>query len=255
MMAADLIGVILTYNEAEHVQACIASLDWVDRIVVFDSFSEDDTVERARAAGADVIQHPFENYGKQREAALDAVDAEWVFFVDADERATPELAAEVRQRIAGSERGFWVPRHNYIFGRLTRGAGWYPDYQMRVLHRASARYDPDWPVHELVLLDGEAGYLRNPLTHHNYDNVAEFMEKQRRYMQFDARRRLELGMLPKPWTCVTGPLRHFWWRFVGERGYIDGWHGFRLSTLMAYFDFHTWRLVAQMQRGGTAGKS
>lgn len=245
-MTVELAGVILTHNEAHNVEDCIESLRWADEVVVFDSYSEDDTVELAQAAGARVIRHAFEHYGAQRQAALDAVDAAWIFFVDADERVTPELAAEIRERITQPERGWWVPRYNYIFHRLTRGAGWYPDYQLRLLHRASAHYDLSRPVHELVLIDGTEGHLDNHLIHYNYDNVAQFHRKQRIYSQMEARRRVDEGLLPKVWTPFTGAVRHFLWRFFSLKGYRDGLHGLRLSLLMARYEFMTWRLAAQM---------
>ena len=85
-------AVILTLNEERHIAACIESVRWTDGVVVVDSFSTDATVTLAEQAGAEIMQHRFENYSQQRNAALDAVDTEWVFFLDADERATPELA-------------------------------------------------------------------------------------------------------------------------------------------------------------------
>lgn len=244
----EIAGVILTYNEEQHILDCIESLGWVDQVIVFDSFSTDDTVRLAESAGAKVLQHRFENYGAQRDAALRAVEAEWVFFLDADERATPELAAEIREKIGSPERGWWVPRHNYIFGRLTLGAGWYPDYQLRVLHRASARYDPGRPVHEEVILDGEAGYLDVPMLHYNYRDLAHFVAKQEQYTDFEAGIRFGKGLRPKPWTYLTGPLRQFWWRYVTLKGCRDGVHGLRLSLLMAYYEYQTWRRVARRWR-------
>ncbi|MFQ5410194.1 MAG: glycosyltransferase family 2 protein, partial [Anaerolineales bacterium] len=117
-----LTAVVLTLNEARHLPDCLASLDWADALLVFDSFSMDATCAIARQYGARVVQHQFANYADQRNAALDAVEGEWVFFVDADERATPALATEVRAAISESDKaGWWVPRHNYIFGRLTLG--------------------------------------------------------------------------------------------------------------------------------------
>jgi (heptosyl)LPS beta-1,4-glucosyltransferase len=243
-----LAGVILTLNEEAHIVACVESLRWTDEVIVFDSFSTDNTQALAEAAGARLLQHRFENYGAQRDAALQAVDAEWVFFVDADERATPALAAEIPRRIDGPQRGWWVPRHNYIFGRLTLGAGWYPDYQLRVLHRASARYDPHRPVHERVILEGEAGHLENPLIHYNYRDVAQFIAKQEQYTDFEAGIRHGQGLRPRPWTYLGGPLRQFWWRFVTLNGYRDGLHGLRLSLMMAYYEYQTWRRVARRWR-------
>ncbi|MDW8326531.1 MAG: glycosyltransferase family 2 protein [Anaerolineales bacterium] len=244
-----LTAIVLTLNEEKHLPDCLASLSWADEVIVFDSFSSDRTVGIARAAGARVVQRRFDDYAGQRNAALQATDAEWVFFVDADERVTPELAAEVRSVLNRAEAGWWVPRHNYIFGVLTRHAGWYPDYQLRLLRRNRARYDPNRPVHELVLLDGRAGYLQQPLIHLNYDTVAEFIAKQTAYARYDAERlRLE-GVRARPHHLLTMPMRQFWWRFVTLAGWRDGWHGLRLSALMARFEFEKHRMLQERVRG------
>ena len=240
-----LVGVVLTLNESEHITDCISSLKWVDEVVVFDSYSTDDTIGLALAAGATILQHQFENYGAQRNAALSMIDAEWVLFVDADERVTPELAEETRSKLDQSERGWWVPRHNYIFGKLTKGAGWYPDHQLRLLHRDSAHYDSTRPVHEEVILEGKSGYLQHPLIHYNYRDVSQFHEKQKKYARFEAGIRREAGLSAKVWTYFTAPMRQFWWRFVTLRGHQDGLHGLRLSLLMAYYEHMTWRYVGQ----------
>jgi (heptosyl)LPS beta-1,4-glucosyltransferase len=248
-MNTRLAAVVLSYNEERHIADCIASLQWADRIVVFDSYSSDSTVDRACSAGADVLQHHFENYAAQRNAALDAVEAEWVFFVDADERSSPEQAAEIGKLIAAADHnGYWVPRHNYIFGKLTRYTGWYPDYQMRLLRRGKAHYDPDRQVHELVILDGEAGYLKTPLVHYNYDTLAQFRQKQARYVRYDARILQEQGIRPKPHKFITQPLRQFVWRFVTLRGYRDGLHGLTLSILMAWYEFQKYVHLRRLYR-------
>jgi (heptosyl)LPS beta-1,4-glucosyltransferase len=234
----SLVAIILTRNEAGNVAACIESVQWADSVLVFDSFSTDDTPRIAAAAGAGVIQHPFESYTAQRNAALDAVSDEWVFFIDADERSTPEQAAEIRHRIATEQAdGYWIPRHNYIFGRLTRYTGWYPDYQMRLLYRARARYDTTRDVHELVVLQGQAGHLTAPLIHYNYRNLAQFIRKQEFYTDYAARDLYRKGIHVKPQNYVLQPLRHFIWRFVTLQGYRDGFHGLRLSLLMAWYEF------------------
>ena len=249
-----LTAIILTYNEAKHIQDCIESVRFADHILVFDSFSQDETVSLARQAGADIIQRPFDHYAGQRNAALDSVAgrADWVLFVDADERVTPQLAEEIRRVMQTPEFAGWrIPRHNYIFGRLTRGAGWFPDYQTRLLRVGAARYDPARQVHELVLLDGPEGTLENPLLHYNYDHVAQFHRKQQAYNAYDARILYEQGVRPKPQNYVLQPLRHFWWRFVTLKGYQDGWHGFYLSVLMAWYELRKYRLLRRLWRGGT----
>jgi glycosyltransferase involved in cell wall biosynthesis len=251
--------VILTYNEARHIVDCVASLRWADQIVVFDSFSEDDTVDLARQAGAAIGQATFENYAQQRNAALDFVGSaersgqdsvgaiDWVFFVDADERGTPELGSEIRQVTEQRpEAGWFVPRHNYIFGRLTTGAGWYPDYQLRLLRLGRANYER--PVHEVAVVDGEIGYLRNTLVHYNYDDPAHFHAKQQKYTGYDAAILKQKGLRPKAYPPYTQALRQFWWRFGTLEGYRDGPHGFRLSLYLAYYEWLKYRRLAALWR-------
>lgn len=244
----ELTAVILTLNEAKHIQDCIQSLTWTDRVLVFDSFSQDDTVTLAEAAGAVVMQSKFENYAQQRNAALSTLETEWVFFVDADERGTPELAAEIRQAIIEKpEMGWYVPRNNYIFGRLTRGAGWYPDYQLRLFKYGKVHYER--PVHEIAVVDGDVGYLKNPLTHYNYRDKAHFQSTQQAYTSYDASILQAQGIHPRPHNYVLQPWRQFWWRFVTLKGYRDGLHGFRLSLYMAYYEWVKYRKLAALWKG------
>jgi glycosyltransferase involved in cell wall biosynthesis len=240
-----LTAIILTKNESRHVAECVAGLRWADRVLVFDSLSDDGTPDLARAAGADVAQRPFDNYAAQRNAALAAVTTDWVFFVDADERATPALAEEIRRVIAERpENGWFVPRHNIIFGRLTLGAGWYPDYQFRLLRHGRARYVR--PVHELGEVDGAVGYLENPLIHYNYRDTAHFHAKQRAYVEHDANIMHDQGLRPRPRNYALQPLRQFIWRFVTLKGYRDGLHGLRLSLYMAYYEWRKYRRLQEL---------
>lgn len=241
-----LYAVILTFNEAQHIPECIESVRFADGIIVFDSFSTDETVILAQRAGAEIIQRRFDNYADQRNAALDSVRerADWVLFVDADERVTPELAAEAHQMILKPEYVGWrVPRFNYIFSKLTKGAGWYPDYQTRLLRVGKARYDPERQVHELVLLDGLEGTMIQHFIHFNYRDLHQFVSKQRRYTRYDAQILHQQGIRPKPHNFILQPLRHFWWRFVTLKGYQDGLHGLRLSLLMAWYELRKYQIL------------
>jgi (heptosyl)LPS beta-1,4-glucosyltransferase len=245
-----LTAIVLTHNEEKHLPDCLRSLAWAPRTVVFDSFSTDQTPALAKAAGASVMQRAFDHYAGQRQAALEAADSEWVLFVDADERVPPALAQEVLSVLHQPEPGWWIPRENYIFGHLTRHAGWYPDYQLRLLRRALARYDPNRPVHELAILDSPlpAGHMKSAFVHLNYDNAAEFVAKQTYYAGYDASRLHAAGVRPRPHHFMTQPLRQFYWRLVTLSGWRDGVHGLRLSLLMAYFEFQKYRLLWRMRR-------
>jgi len=254
---ARVSAVVLTLNEERHIGACLATLTWADECVVFDSFSTDATVALARRAGARVIQHPFENYAQQRNAALSAVASDWVFFVDADERCPAALGEEIRAVIASAGHDVYaVPRRNYLFGRLTLGAGWHPDYQARLFRVGRASFDPVREVHEVARHDGEMGHLKTELIHYNYDTIEQFHAKQRKYAQYDASILFKQGVRPRPRNFVLQPLREFQRRFFALRGYRDGWHGLRLSALMAYYTFDMYRRLARLwQSNATAAQA
>jgi len=242
--------IILTYNEQSDILDCIDSARFADKVLVFDSYSTDDTVSLARSVLAEVIQHKFENYAAQRNAALEAARAQqcdWVFFLDADERISLDLAHEIRESITyPGFAGFQVPRHNFIFGKLTQGAGWYPDYQMRLLRAGAAQFASDQPVHEVVELQGRQGTLNHPLIHYNYRSFAQFIHKQRRYAKLDAQSAFGKAIRPRFRQYLSMPVRHFWWRFVTLRGYSDGLHGLRMSLLMAIYELYRLLLLRQL---------
>lgn len=246
---SSLAAVVLTKNEERHIGACLDTLAWCDRRVVFDSFSTDRTCEIARERGAEVIQHPFSDYAAQRNAALDAVEADWVFFVDADERVTSELANEIRSIVAGAGgdiAGWYVPRDNYLFGRLTRGAGYWPDHQMRLLRRGHARYTR--PASEIVELAGRSDYLQHTLIHYNYETIRQFHQKQTLRIDFEAQNLDRAGAKAAFYSPYAMFIRHFWWRFGTLQGYRDGWHGLRLSVLLAYyFGYRYYRRLRQIR--------
>lgn len=255
---------VLTYNEEKNIRACLESVrDFANELIVLDSGSTDRTIDIVRESGARVEYRAFDNYPNQRNAALELARGDWIFFVDADERATPALGHEIRERIAMSQElnssptaarrsplaGFWVPRRNFIFGKEIRHTGWSPDYQPRVLRKGRARFDPARHVHELVLWDGETGYLREPLIHYNYDTLAQFRAKQIVYTRYEARVWFEEGKRARWRGFIGQPLREFFRRYISLEGWRDGGHGLLLSALMAYYAFVRQKSLWEFARG------
>jgi (heptosyl)LPS beta-1,4-glucosyltransferase len=236
MAQLHLVAVILTKDEAYHIIECVAGLrPWVDAVVVWDSGSADDTQRLARRAGALVVQRPFDNYAGQRQAALNAINAEWILFVDADERVTPAFAHEVQTRVAQNQaNGYWIPRRNFVVGHELRGGGYFPDYQLRLIRRSAAHY-LSREVHELVEITGDVGYMTTPFIHYNYATWEQFHRKQWAYATYEARMLAEHGISPRPHNFVLQPLREFKRRFVTLRGWQDGWPGLRLAALLAWY--------------------
>ncbi len=254
--------VVLTRNESRHIRSCLESArPFADELLVFDSHSNDDTADLASRAGARVAQREFDNYPAQRNAALDAAQGDWIFFLDADERVSAELAQEVTRVLletaarADAPVLYWVPRQNYIFGKWIRHSGWYPDYQPRLLRKGRARFDPGRLVHELVLADGRESFLEQPLIHFNYETLAQFRSKQMAYTRFEAEVLFNRGVRPTAKSFVGQPAREFARRYFTLEGYKDGVHGLVLSLLMAYYALVRQRMLAakwNAPRGATS---
>lgn len=231
---------IIARNEERHITGALASVaDLAGEIVaVIDNRSTDATVDICRTFGARVYVEPWRGFPAQRNRALDLCTGDWVLFLDADERVTPDLAAEMRTVLTGEPRlaGFWIPRYNLFFGRRLRGGGWYPDHQLRLMCRTCARYDEARRVHEVAALDGPSGMLRHHLLHLNIERLDELWHKQRAYALQEAHT-LFTAKTPVRWrTFIGAPVREFYRRFVTLHGYRDGALGLFLCATMAYFE-------------------
>ena len=254
---------VIARDEAANLAELLPGLRWADEVLVLvDAATEDDSVAVATPLADRVELLPFVSFPVQRNAALALASGSWIFFVDADERVSQALADEVRAAVGTSERalaqseegapvGYWVPRHNIIFGRLIRGGGWAPDYQLRLLRRGYAQYDESQPVHEIVTLDGPDGYLSERLLHLNYRTFGQFAAKQRRYTAMEAEALRAQGARYRARALVGQPLREFWRRYVGLGGWKDGPVGLYLSLAMAYYAFRRVELTRRDQELGS----
>jgi len=251
-----IVAAILTKNEARHIGECIQSVQWTDEVILEDSFSDDGTVEQATALGAKVFQNDFVNFAVARETALknaQQLGANWVLFIDADERVTPELAEEIQQVIRTNESvGWWIPRYNVMWGHTMQGGGWYPDHQLRLMRVEAAQYDPERQVHETVILKGRAGYLKEHLIHYNYDSLAQFKFKQNRYINLEARILKERGVRAQPWTYLSMPWREFQRRYFSLKGYRDGWVGLQVCGLMSWYMLITYLRLRKLYQAAKA---
>ena len=235
-------AIVIARNETANIADCLDTLAWADERLVVDAFSTDGTTDAA-LPDVRVVERRWSDFADQRDAALRLAVHDWVLFVDADERVPPDLRREIQARV-GTEAcaGYWVPRRNRIFGRWMRGAGWSPDYQLRIMDRRHAAYVADRPVHELVEVHGVVERMEHSLEHLSYASVAQFRARQQTYAEAIAEGLYQSGTRRRPTAVVLQPLREFWWRLISQRGYQDGRVGLLLAILMAE---HEWRV----QRG------
>jgi glycosyltransferase involved in cell wall biosynthesis len=246
---------IIAKDEQRHIGAALASVaGWADEVIVLlDSRTSDDTAAISREHGAQVIIEPWRGFAAQRNRALGLCSGEWVLFLDADERVTPELRDEVLQiancklqiervqfaicNLQSTIMGYWIPRHNQFFGTTLRGGGWYPDHQLRLLRRTHARYDETQLVHEFAQLDGPAGYLTQHLLHLNIEHMDELWRKQTSYAIHEAQALYHAGRRARWRNFVGAPLREFVRRYITLGGYRDGATGLLLCATLAYFEW------------------
>jgi glycosyltransferase involved in cell wall biosynthesis len=211
----------------------VASVQWAGEVIVVENDSSDDTVERATRAGATVLSHPFVTIGAQRNAAIGRARCDWILVVDADERASPALAEEIRTLIAGSAAGeaYRVPRRNFFLGREIRHGGWGSDRPVR-LFRRTLRYN-DSRVHEHVVTSREPGELKESLDHSPYASLDDYFSKFNRYSRWWAEDRYERGRRAGVMSVVFRPPARFVSMYVLRGGWMDGAAGAVLSCLAA----------------------
>ncbi len=239
---------IITFNEADKIEAALRSVAWADEIVVADSYSTDATVEIARRYTSRILQIPFEGFGKLRNSVLAELTGDWVFSLDADERCPQAAAEEIRRVVsqADARDAYLVPRRNYVFGRWVRHSGYWPDYrQPQLFRRGCLRYTED-AVHETYRLDGSLGILREPIAQVPFRDLAQIIHKMQRYSTLGVQRLQANGVAPSlPRALLHGAaafLRHY----VLKLGVLDGWAGFVIA--FANFEGTFYRYAKHFER-------
>ena len=259
---------IPTKDEAIHIERCVRSVASMGRVVVVDSFSNDETVAIARRLGAEVFQQEWLGHAAQKNWGLanTKIDTPWVLILDADEWLVPETQAKIQAAMRSSRvAGYYLPRRNIFLGRELRHAWWYPDLQLRLFRAGAARYE-DRQVHEHMVVDGPVDELWADLWHENRKSLAAFVDRHNRYSTLEAaeivhpspdqragsfrgnradrRRALKRHI----WLRLPGrPLIRFVWLFVVKRGFLDGRVGLIYCLLIAYYDLLIGAKVYEMR--------
>ena len=240
---------IITLDESAHIAAAVDSAAWADEVIVVDCGSADDTVAIARAHGARTVERGWPGYVEQKNHAAALARNDWIVSLDADERITPALAAEIQQRLQTEPpvRGYRVPRVTFHLGRWIRTTDFYPDFQTRVYDRRAARWQGRH-VHESVAVDGPVGQLTNELQHYSYRNLDDHLERIQRYSTLAARQMHEAGRRASPFDLLLHPPAAFLRNYVLRRGFLDGAVGLTLSLVNAYSVFLKFAKLWELER-------
>ena len=248
-MSPTLSAVVIARDEAEMIDRCVARLRFADEVlVVLDDRTTDDTRRRAEQAGARVVDAHFDSFAGLRNHALHAATQEWVLFVDADERVTSALAAEIRTAISADVPAYRVPVRNWFYGSPIRASG-YRERPVRLFRREGASFEGD--IHERLVLDAQtpAPTLRTPLEHFSHRSVLHNLAKTSAYADVQARQMLAEGhRRVTAWSLVAIAVRTLGRHLVVGRGFRDGAPGVIESFYQAFSIFCVHVRLWELQR-------
>ncbi|HEU0277104.1 MAG TPA: glycosyltransferase family 2 protein [Rhodanobacteraceae bacterium] len=247
-----LAAVIITLNEADRIEACLASLAFCDEIVVVDSGSTDATRELAAAGGARVIEHPFAGYRAQKDFAVAQARHDWVLCLDADERVTPALRAAIAAARAGGfadAAGYRFARATEYFGAFLRHGNAYPDRVLRLFDRRRGGWRGDREIHEHASVDGAVRMLAGDLEHCAYRSLDDQLARYRRYATLMAADLHARGRRARLADLLTHPGWRFLRGYVLRAGFLDGWRGFLFACMEADYVREKFARLWLLQRG------
>jgi glycosyltransferase involved in cell wall biosynthesis len=239
---------LITRDAAGQLADCLASVAFADEIVVVDSGSTDDTVELARRRGARVLEHEWLGFGPQKQLAVDAASHDWVLCVDADERVSPKLREQIVSELK-APRGFVyaIPRRNRFLGRWLRHGEGYPDWSVRLFHRAHARWGSE-PVHEKVVSRSPVLRLSADLLHDSAETLEKYLDKQNRYTSLQAEAMHAEGRRANALQLTISPVLRFFKYYVLRLGFLDGVPGLVHIAIGCMNSFNKYAKLRALER-------
>jgi glycosyltransferase involved in cell wall biosynthesis len=242
---SSLSVILISKNEAANIRDCLQSVAWADEIIVVDSGSTDETCGIAKEMGAHVHVHAdWPGFGPQKNRALGYACKDWIFSIDADERVTPKLRAEIEQAMqTGRADGYYCPRLSQFCGQFVHHSGWYPDHVLRLFKRGAGIFSESL-VHESVLLKGRTEKMKTPLLHYSYLTADDVERKVEQYSTAAAQQMFQSGKR----SSLAGAMLRSGWAFVRtyllRLGVLDGSAGLNIALMNARTTFLKYRKLA-----------
>ena len=228
---------VIVFNEEENIAELCESVDWADEIVIVDSSSTDRTIEIANKFTDKIFQHEFTGYKDKHQFADAQTTGDWIFWIDADERVTPELRDAITRLRSRDENdmpdGFRIARKTFYLGRWIKFCGWYPDYQMRLYRKSKSFWDGVSP-HETARVEGKIETLSGELLHYTKRDLSDHHRVLERYATLAAEYKVEHGEKIGFLSIFFGPIIAFLRTFVLKQGFRDGTRGLIISMFTAY---------------------
>jgi glycosyltransferase involved in cell wall biosynthesis len=228
-------AVVIAYNEEKNIRRCLESVNWADEIIIVDSYSQDRTKEIASVFTDKIYDVECEGFGRKKEFARSKATNDWILSIDADEVVSDKLREEIKGIVQEDKSldGYYIPRLSNFLGEWIRYGGWYPDYVLRLFRKDKAGFDHSL-VHEKLILEGKAGYLKNELLHYTDPIISHYLLKMDRYTTLGAKMLLSEGKTTTLFDMLFRPAAVFFKMFIIKLGFLDGWHGFLLAIFSSF---------------------
>jgi glycosyltransferase involved in cell wall biosynthesis len=241
---------IITKNEEKNVRDALESVKWADEIIVVDAFSSDRTPEICRQFTDKVYSMEWSGFAGQKQKALSLTSQEWVLVLDADERVSDPLKGEIMEVLSGNPLcdGYRIARKNFFGDRWIRHGGWWPDYTLRLFRRDRGSFVPR-EVHESIDVDGETGYLRNPILHYTYKDTKDFLGRMETYARLGAKELHRNGRRAYITDILLRPFATFVRMYFLRLGFLDGIFGLKLACLYSLYTYRKYSELRGMKRG------
>jgi glycosyltransferase involved in cell wall biosynthesis len=230
-------ALLITFNEEDNIEEVLANLDFVDEIIVIDSFSTDKTMEIVqRYKGVKCLQREFKNYTDQKQFALDKASYDWILFLDADERIPDDLRKEIIQLVKGKKEtasAYYFLRIFMFQDKVLRFSGWQTDKNYRLFKKSKVGFAKDRIVHETLIVDGPSKTLKNKLIHYSYSDYYSYKSKMMNYGKMKAREEFRKGKRIKWHHFLWRPAYKFINHYILRLGFLDGKKGIIICYLNA----------------------
>lgn len=228
----------ITLNEAEVLPDFLKSLDFVDEILIVDSFSTDDTVAIAKQfEKVTVFERAFDNFSSQKNFAISKASNEWVLFFDPDEEITTEVKNEILETLKNPKAdAYYIRRQLYFMSKKIKYSGFQTDWVVRLFKKDCGTYNGDL-VHEVLEIEGTTAKLKTRVPHHTYKSFDDYTGKLHRYSRLQAQMLYEKKKRPKLSHFFFRPFYRFWHQYLLRLGILDGKEGFILAYINAFSVF------------------
>jgi glycosyltransferase involved in cell wall biosynthesis len=242
-------GIIITYNEEKNIKELLQNIDFVDEIVIIDSYSKDNTKEIAlQNKKVNFIEHPFKDFSSQRNFGLTKAFNNWILFIDGDERITESLKNEILETVSkeSSFDAYYFYRKYMYKNTPVNFSGTQTDKNFRLFKKNKAKYIQERLVHETLRVDGNIGILHNKLLHYSFSNYMDYKNKMINYGKLKAQELFIKNKKANYFNRFIKPIYKFLYNYIIRLGILDGFKGINICYLHAYSVYITYKTLAKL---------